>query len=315
MPHFVICLMRYFLFILSFLVFANVKADETKDTVNSKLPLYPQVSGCNFSEYSTILMTNTLKFQPLTANPFEPRVGWFYQNNTEKMRLDIGTSVDLLSGFNEKGSYSFGTDFMTYTRLRDQGRFKFPVETTDFFFGVNGVYKFKNLPVSLRMRLAHISSHLSDGYSNDSVLFKKAYVYSREFVDLVAAYQIDDLRLYAGGNFVFSTLPKAVPRVVPQIGFDYKYVLYDNYIKLEGTDNWGTLKNSISFVAGYDFKLMGTDQVRQGANAIQIGFLYNSHGNNGIFLGYFGYFGPSIHGLFYRDYDSYNGLGFQVYFY
>lgn len=298
MPHFVICLMRYFLFIFSFLVFANAK--EEPETGQIEVSGLRQVYNAPVPViYSTNQNIVSLLFKPLTANPFEPRVGWFYQNNTEKMRLDIGTSVDLLSGFNEKGSYSFGTDFMTYTRLRDQGRFKFPVETTDFFFGVNGSYAFDYRPVSLRMRLAHISSHLSDGYSNDSVLFKRAYVYSREFVDIVAAYQIDGLRLYAGGNFVFSTLPKAVPRVVPQLGFDYKE----------------DLGKSINFVAGYDFKLMGTDKVRQGANSIQIGLLFKTLYNNGIFLGYFGYFGPSIHGLFYRDYDSYNGLGFQVYFY
>jgi len=274
--------MRCFLFILSFLVFANAKLFSEETTIR-----YLEIS-------------NKYLFKPLTANPFEPRVGWFYQNNTEQMRLDIGTSVDLVKGGEEnENSYTFGTDFMTYTRLRDQGRFKFPVETTDFFFGVNGTYKFNDSPLALRMRIAHISSHLSDGYSNDSVLFKKAYVYSREFVDLVVAYQIDDFRLYSGGNFVFSTLPKAVPRVVPQLGFDYEKELGSKF----------------SFVAGYDFKLMGTDKVRQGASAIQIGVLHKMHNNNGIFVGYYGYFGPSMHGLFYRDYDKYNGLGFQVYFY
>lgn len=302
MPHFVICLMRYFLFILSFLVFAkSIQAT--------------QVS----SYFEEIYVKDNLLFQPLTANPFEARVGWFYQNNTEKMRLDIGNTFDIYRNTLLNGDrFSLGGDFMTYTRLRDQGRFKFPVETTDFFFGVNGAYKFKDSPVSLRMRLAHISSHLSDGYSNDSVLFKKAYVYSREFVDIVAAYKIKDLRLYAGGNFVFSTLPKTVPRIIPQVGFDFNYEITKGTSRLRFNNNSSLvdyISDKLDFVAGYDFKLMGTDKVRQGASAIQIGLLYTSNNTNGIFLGYFGYFGPSIHGLFYRDYESYNGLGFQVYFY
>nr|HPI19931.1 hypothetical protein [Candidatus Kapabacteria bacterium] len=37
----------------------------------------------------------SLLFKPLTANVFEPRIGSFYQFSDEKLRLDIGTSIDL----------------------------------------------------------------------------------------------------------------------------------------------------------------------------------------------------------------------------
>ncbi len=240
----------------------------------------------------------SLLFKPLTANVFEPRIGSFYQFSDEKLRLDIGTSIDLFDFNIEQNKFSVGADFFTYTRLRSEGNFKFPVETTDFFFGVNlNWLSDKNL--SGRLRIAHISSHLSDGYAKDSIFFKPPYVFSREFVNLIVAYQFDDIRPYVGINCVFSTQPKDVSTFNPELGFDYEK----------------RLCNLLSLVCGYDFKLIGIDEQYKPMNSAQMGLKLHTSEKVGLLVSLYYYDGRSFHGLFYKDMDSYIGLGFQVVFF
>ncbi len=243
-----------------------------------------------------------LLFQPLFANPLESRVGTFYQFDINKLRLDIGASVDLIrTQISVNEELTFGSDFMNYTRLRHDGRLKFPVETADYYFGINSAYKlnYNDTPISLRLRIAHISSHVIDGLADSITLTKEPFVYSREFFDFVAAINLKNFRLYTGTTVIFSTLPKNILRFNPQLGFEYKY----------------NLGNKYELIAGYDFKLVGYDATLFGQNSLQLGVLKLMSNNNGIFSGLYYYSGKSIHGMFYKDYDQYLGAGFQLYFY
>jgi len=182
-------------------------------------------------------------FKPLTANIIEPRIGAFYHFQPDKLRLDIGSSVDL-TGYrqNEMTELRCGADFYTFTRLRSENNFKFPVETADYYFGLNVTVKhlIECIPTYLRIRWAHISSHLVDGLAHDTILTLEPYVYSREFLDLIWAMHFDSVRLYAGGSWVYSRKPSNGNALVPELGMDFKYPLSNKY----------------SFVGGYDFKLL-----------------------------------------------------------
>lgn len=83
--------------------------------------------------YTHIEAQNAL-FTPFLASPLEARIGSFYQPSKDKMRLDIGNTVDL-SVFDTDSTwkYSIGTDAFILTRLRSEGNLKFPVETADYF--------------------------------------------------------------------------------------------------------------------------------------------------------------------------------------
>lgn len=243
----------------------------------------------------------TLLFKPLTANVFEPRVGAFYQFGADKLRLDIGTSVDLAEfKLSDDQAIRIGGDFFTYTRLRTQSNFKFPVETSDYFFGANATAKTKLFGRDFysRLRIAHISSHVVDGLSDSGVFNKMPFVWSREFLDYTVATNFDMIRAYAGVTYVFSTRPKVLAKVIPQIGFD--------------TDI--PLNNSIKFRAGYDFKLSGYFGEKYGVNSAQAGLLFNTSASTGLFVGWYGYSGPSMHGMFYTSKDKYSGVGFQLVF-
>lgn len=240
------------------------------------------------------------EFKSPLAGVFEPSIGAFYQFSSEKLRLDIGNSFDLYKSTVCSNKISVGADFFTYTRLRTAGNFKFPVETSDYYFGLNSAYfdTVAKMPIAYRIRVAHISSHLVDGLS-DSLTFRRLpFVYSREFVDILAAISMADLRLYAGVNFLYSTKPKDFALFHPQIGFDYQYNLSDN----------------ISFKAGYDFKLVGIDSKYYGVSNYRAGFAYKTNSDVQIFLGFYGYNGKSMHGMFYNERDDYTGIGFNFIF-
>jgi len=249
---------------------------------------------------SKALSLGGLLFKPLTANVFEPRVGAIYEGGDNKLRLDIGTSFDFKRfDINERLKASVGADFFTFTRLRSEGKFKFPVETSDYFFGVNSsfIYDFTDYRLSSRVRLAHISSHLVDGLSKDGVFDKKPFTYSREFVDLILAAEKDGLRVYLGGSFIFSTIPDDVDKVVPQLGADYEIKIY----------------KFIGFSTGFDYKYYGSENVGQGA--FQAGFKFRTSKSVSVFAACYYFDGLSAHGMSYDELDSYLGFGFQVCFY
>ena len=238
-----------------------------------------------------------LMFYPLRAAVLEPRIGSMYQFGDDKLRLDIGNSLDLVAYRMDRSTeLRAGADFFTYTRLRSEGRFKFPVETTDFYFGVNFTFRHQYSPqsnvLSGRLRVAHISSHISDGYNGDRVPF----VYSREFIDVTGAYQIGALRMYAGANLLFSSIPDNFGVVSPQIGVDVSQPL---------SSTW-------TFVGGYDFRLVEIWKVTTDVHAVQAGLKVGEQYGRGIVISGYGYSGKSLHGMFYDLPDHYFGLGFQV---
>lgn len=238
-----------------------------------------------------------LMFYPLRAATLEARVGSMYQFGDDKLRLDIGNSLDLTSVYlGEHTELRSGADFFTYTRLRSEGRFKFPVETTDFYFGINFSIKHQYSPesnvLSGRLRVAHISSHISDGYNGD----QEPFVYSREFIDATAAYQIGALRVYAGANILFSSIPDNFGEVSPQLGFDVSQPL---------SPQW-------TLTGGYDFRLVNISGATTAVHAAQAGIKLGERYGRGIVLSAYAYSGKSLHGMFYDLTDSYMGVGFQV---
>lgn len=251
---------------------------------------------------SPLYSFNGLLFKPLTANILEPRVGTLYEIQDNRLRLDIGNSIDLFeSKYDENFIVRYGVDFFTFSRLRSEGKFKFPVETADYFFGVNSSmkYHYLNTDYYVRFRLSHISSHLIDGYSKDGVFNKLPEVYSREFIDLVFAVDYYGLRPYIGSSFIFSTIPKNVNKIIPQLGIDYSFEISENF-KIQ---------------AGYDFKLGGYDNNYTAIQSAQAGVLIKQTENYGVLINYNYYLGKSMHGMFYQEKDNYSAIGIQIYFY
>lgn len=255
---------------------------------------------CCFLVSIQVLANNILTFKPLTANVFEPRIGSFYNLNDEKLRLDIGASFDFVKiNENSPNEMSIGADFFTYTRLRSENNFKFPVETSDYFFGLNYSANLNlfNEEFQSRFRLAHISSHLVDGYSDKGIFFKMPFVYSREFFDITIAKYLkysenNYIRPFIGTKVVFSTQPDDVSIFQGQIGFDFLH----------------TINKNMEISAGLNLA-NGEDMLNTSS---QIGLNLKFIKNVGLFFGYYYYNGNSMHGIFYKEKDNYSAIGFQI---
>ena len=244
-----------------------------------------------------------LNIQPFTAHFLEPKAGFQYLFDLEKVRIDIGTSRDVIHWVSKENDFSVGADFFTYTRARSEDNFKFPVETVDYLFGVNGGYinKSEKSEWGARLRFSHISAHLVDGYfdaeSGSWLNGREPFVYSKEFFELIAYYKIYGLRVYGGVTYNIHIVPDEIKKGILQAGFDF-------YAE--------SLRTSLftPFIA-YDFTLTGIEEYTVN-NIVSMGIKFGEPTSRGfsILASYFS--GKSVHGEFYDINENYWTIGVNL---
>lgn len=200
---------------------------------------------------TTDLEATSREFLTPVAGKYEARIGGSRESANDKLRLDIGASVELLwhrlypppddpenplEGYNPYPTFLlFGTDFFTWTRLRAAGGFKFPVEAVDYYFGVNAEYVQIGGGPEARLRVAHISAHLVDGDPSFADTATQYITYSREFADLMVGLDLQYqgfqsnkvIRPYVGALWLFHTIPDTLGRVTPYAGIDVRLQPFD----------------------------------------------------------------------------------------
>ena len=73
--------------------------------------------------------------KPFAANVYEARIGMVDYTTENHLRLDIGANLDLYQQkLKNNIQFGIGTEFFTYTQLRSESNFKFPVETIYYYF-------------------------------------------------------------------------------------------------------------------------------------------------------------------------------------
>ncbi len=243
-----------------------------------------------------------LLFRPLVANTFEPRVGFVVQSGENKLDLDIGNSIDLLQYTTDSLAFTFGTDFFTYTLLRGENDFHFPVDASDYLFGfnVNMFRRHHSGTMAARLRVSHISAHFVDGHYNNTIGQWKdnhpPQVYSREFVDFTLAFEPSLLkgstRAYIGGAYLFHVDPRGLSKMSGVVGGEYH------------TELTRTVNPYVAYQATY-MKVIDAET----RHDIQAGIKVGSWGGHGvkIFASYFS--GYNIHGEYYDEKETYTGFG------
>ena len=256
------------------------------------------------AQTSTELFPDNLVIQPFTANILEPKLGFLFNFGGEDLRLDIGNSMDIVRfGLTGKQSLSIGADLFTYTLLRGEENFHFPVDAVDYLFGINFGYvnSSRENEWGARLRISHISAHFVDGhYSPADSSWRDGrdpIVYSREFIELMPYYKFDNLRLYAGFTYIFHVDPENLGKDNFQFGFDY--FMEDK------------ISASITPFAGYDLKVVNLDE-RYVNHSFSTGLKFGKPQGKGfsIYLHY--YSGKSIHGEYYDVNKTYTSLGFNL---
>jgi len=245
-----------------------------------------------------------LNIQPFTSNFLEPRNGFMFALDEDWLRLDIGTSRDILQLKSGEQTISLGADLFTFTRLRSNDNFKFPVETIDFFFGING--GFNNYDgkreYGVRIRLSHLSAHLVDGrydvQTSEWVNDREPFTFSKEFIELFPYYRISGFRLYVGLTYIFHIIPEVINKGIYQVGFDYYILPFSN--------------GSITPFVSYDFKLNGINDTYFGNNIAKFGVKFGSPLSSGfsVLISYNS--GKSIHGELFDLTENYLNIGFNL---
>lgn len=257
----------------------------------------------SFTQTSLEIFPDNLTIQPFTANILEPKLGFLIQPSANELRLDIGNSVDFLRWQkDENNTFSFGADLFTYTLLRSEDNFHFPVDAVDYLFGFNVGYKYKDncKEYGVRFRLSHISAHMVDGHWDTAIDGWRngiePIVYSREFIEFFPYYKINNLRLYAGFTYIFHVDPSNIKKDNYQIGFDY---FYDD------------IANNIYPFVGYDLKVIHNDKYTTN-HSVNAGIKFGKKEGKGISVYYHYYSGKSIHGEYYNFDKNYSGFGINI---
>jgi hypothetical protein len=245
--------------------------------------------------------SSDLVFHPLRANTLEPRVGIREVSDHSSLRLDIGNSIDVLQYTGEQ-LYTVGVDFFTYTKLRSEQNFHFPVDAVDYLFGFNAGMKdtLRQGILSGRVRLSHISAHMVDGhYDNFAHIWKdnrNPIVYSREFLDAVCAFEPEaldgQLRIYAGGIYIYHIDPKMLGRTSWYAGAEFVLPV------LRRLSCYAAYQPTLLNIGGWSVR----HEVEAG---VHVGILHGRGAN--IFLAYLS--GKSIQGEYYSVTEKTLSLG------
>jgi hypothetical protein len=317
------CLASLFIFLGFGTTWAQVADTSTHDTTSTKKSFY---SG------STIKWTfepTAHEFIPPYAGKIEARIGGSRESENDKLRLDIGGTLDIMRGKEYPGSspvddlillpfsmLTLGADFFTWTRLRANENFKFPVEAVDYYFGLNATSDLPELLLprgfffgsNVRLRIAHISAHLVDGDPSFTDPQQQYMTYSREFADLMLALYRNNRepyekelngfwRLYAGAVWLFHTIPDTLGVLTPYAGFDGEWQLWESF--------------PLTLKLGYEARL-NTELEPIGEHLARVGLKLGKVNSRGVLLEGSYYTGRSPYGQHFSQRERFFSVGFAV---
>lgn len=256
-----------------------------------------------YAQSAIELFPGNLNIHPFAANTLEPKLGFLFHTSENELRLDIGNSYDFIHINSCYGTFSFGADLFTYTRLRKEENFHFPVDAVDYLFGINFGYKkdFGCYEIGARLRISHISAHLVDGHYDKNtgnwIDNQLPRVYSREFFELIPYIKYKTFRAYAGATYIFHIDPPYIGKDNYQAGFEYFLP-------------WQPVCNVNPYIA-YDFKIIHLDSY-SGNNSLIAGIKFGNSFGRGFSLYYQYYSGHSIHGEYFDKRVDYSAIGINL---
>jgi hypothetical protein len=260
-------------------------------------------SGALFAQSETQFFPQSLVVEPFYANFLEPKIGFLFTTGDNNIRLDIGASRDFIHYQpSPQTTIGFGADFFTYTKLRGEANFRFPVEAVDYLFGVNGSFlkTGQNSAYGARFRYAHISAHFVDGHYdslNGTWLDGRTpHVYSREFLELTPFYQTDHYRVYAGGTYMLHVIPSTIKKLIVNGGFEY-------FLRLGS--------GKVNPFAAYDLRSITLDKMSIN-NTVMAGIKFGDPYSAGFRIQYVYYNGYDIHGEYYNVRETTSSIGFTI---
>ena len=202
--------------------------------LGTSTPSFCQLPPSTHAGEFEFLPAGTL-FKPLVANPQEPRVGVRKEIGSSRLKLDIGSMVDLVQ-FTADGTgtlqFRMGADFFTYALTTSAQGLRLQVDAVDGFFGGHILLRSGNSQrnLTLRLRLFHLSAHLIDGhFDNATGQWKDGRLpipFTRDSGELLAAYLFPaagfSTLIYSGVNYATLVRPSDVQRIMSLHGVEIR---------------------------------------------------------------------------------------------
>ncbi len=256
---------------------------------------------------SLYFFTTNLVFVPTESSILEPRMGVTKFTNKKNLTLDIGAALDLIGYKANQNTFSFGIDMFTFSNLRSEDNFKFPVDAIDYFFGIN--FNFKKMTsvknkISGRLRISHISSHFEDGhqYQRTDTIFTPV-VYSEEFINaaFMDHYYLNRNLSFKGLfalNYIFHSIPNSISNLSCQSGLEFR-----NYFT-----------RIFSLYISNNLNLASVNSVVNLNENCETGISIGERNSRSVNF-YFDYYdGQDYRGQYYGNYLNYKGLGVRFKF-
>jgi hypothetical protein len=253
-------------------------------------------------------------FIPLVASYQEPHTGLRKEFGSSRMKLDIGTTLDLLAyQFQgpEVSDIRIGADLFAYGLTTSSQGLRLQIDAVDGLFGGHIVFRHgsERSLFALRLRVLHHSAHFVDGhYDLDSESWKGGRApnpYTRDFGELVLAHRWGfpriSLRLYGGVSYATLVRPEEVRRWAGQAGIELQY-------GVPGDGVWG---RPFSIYIADHFSLNGVPAYR-GSNNLEGGIKFGRWEGPGLRL-YINYHsGLEPFGQYFDIFRQHWGAGFAL---
>jgi hypothetical protein len=256
-----------------------------------------------------VLLPGRILFSPLVANAQEPRTGLRKEIGSSRLKLNIGTTMDILQ-YTPSGEsvLRLGIEFFTYALSTSNQGLRLQIAAVDGFFGGHVTWSpHGDVPgMRLRLRLLHVSAHLIDGsYDTNTGQWRNNRLpipYTRDFGELVAAYSDQQgsihFRVYSGFSYATLVRPSNLKRLNLIAGGEVRSTGFPG--SLLGTQT--------AVYLAYHFLLSGAPAYA-GGNAVEAGVKIGEWTGSGVKL-YLSYdHGPEVFSQFYDMRRTAWGLG------
>ena len=253
-------------------------------------------------------------FLPLVAGYQEPRTGLRKEIGSSRMKLDIGTTLDLFAYRFSGPAVSdirIGADLFAYGLTTSSQGLRLQIDAVDGLFGGHAVYRYKKgqTAFAVRLRILHHSAHFVDGHydlhNEEWKGDRSPNPYTRDFGELVLAHRWDFtrayLRVYGGVSYATLVRPEEVERWAGLAGIELNYELRGG----------GVLGQPFNLYIADNFSLNGVPEYR-GSNNLEGGMKFGPWNGTGIRLYVNYHSGLEPFGQYFDVYRKHWGIGFAL---
>ncbi|MFN0157025.1 MAG: hypothetical protein ACKVRP_03010 [Bacteroidota bacterium] len=247
---------------------------------------------------------------PLIAQHQEPRVGVRMEFGSTRLKLDIGTTLDIVEfRLSEETRLRVGVDFFTYALTTSSQGLRLQVDAVDGFFGGHFTLQSKRPDHhwAVRLRLMHLSAHFLDGHydlaSNTWKDNRAPLAFTKDFGEVVGLVTTNigsvEAMLYSGLSYATLIRPTEIKRFASLHGLQ----IHSNGILGQ------TFGKPTNLYLAYGLSLTGVPKYTA-SNNIECGIKFGPMDSAGVKL-YFSYTsGLEVFSQYYDQRREYWGAGF-----